>query len=182
MTDRTKTPANPPERTVAQTHRNPWPGWIWAIPLAAVAIVAWLVARELSARGVSVTVTFENAAQMKADTTKVIYRGIMVGKVNKVSLAADGSKAVVELRIQDEDKSYLRSGTRFYLEGATLSLSDPASLKAIFAGPTIEMLPGGGKPARSFVGIVGEAPTPLAVEVPYRINFNGAVGALRSVR
>jgi paraquat-inducible protein B len=81
MTDRTKTSENPPERTpVAQTRRNRWPGWIWAIPLAVVAIVVWLMVRELSARGVWVTVTFENAAQMKADTTKVIYRGIVVGR------------------------------------------------------------------------------------------------------
>ena len=168
------------QRTVAQVHRNRWPGWIWAVPLAAVAIVVWLVVRELSARGVAVTVTFEDAAQMKADTTQVLYRGIVVGKVSEVSLAADGSKAVVQLRIHDEEKNYLRAGTRFYLEGATPSLSDPASLKAILAGPTIQMLPGKGAAARSFIGITGAAPASLAVVIPYRIIFDGAVGDLQA--
>lgn len=167
-------------RTVAEVRKNRWPGWIWAVPLAAVAIVVWLVMREWSEHGVSVTVTFKNAAQIKADTTQVIYRGIVIGKVSKVSLAEDGSEAVVRLSIHDEEKKYLRAGTRFYLEGAELSLSDPASLKAIIAGPTIEMLPGEGPSMRSFVGILGEAPERLAVAVPYRITFDGLVGDLKS--
>ena len=169
-----------PQRTVAQMHRNRWPGWIWAVPLAAVAIVVWLVVRQISGRGVTVTVTFRNAAQMKADTTQVIYRGVVVGKVSQVSLASDGSKAVVGLSIQDEDKKYLRAGTHFYLEGAIMSLSDPASLKAIVAGPTIQMSPGDGAPTRSFVGLTGEAPEDLAIAIPYRINFDGEVGELKA--
>lgn len=169
---------SPPRRTVAQVHKNRWPGWIWAVPLAAVAIVLWLVLRQVSARGIAVTVTFEDAGQMKADTTQVVYRGIVVGKVSKVVLAQDGSRAVVRLSMHDEEKKYLRAGTRFYLVGAHLSLSDPASLKAILAGPTIQMLPGEGAPTRSFAGIVGEAPERLAVALPYRINFVGPVGEL----
>jgi paraquat-inducible protein B len=170
---------SPPERTVAEVRKSRWPGWIWAVPLAAVSIVLWLVIREVSARGVSVTVTFEDAAQMKADTTNVMYRGIRVGKVSDVSLAKDGSKVVVQLKIDDAEKKYLTTGTRFYLEGASPSLSDPASLKAIVAGPTIQMMPGGGVAARSFVGIAGEAPARLTVAIPYRVRFDGAVGDLK---
>lgn len=171
---------NPPERTVARVHKNRWPGWIWAVPLAAVGTVIWLVVRAWSAHGVAVTVTFENAAQMKAGTTDVIYRGIVIGEVSGVSLAEDGSKAIARLRIHDEEKKYLRTGTRFYLEGAAVSLSDPGSLKAILAGPTIQMLPGGGMPSRSFVGIAGAAPMRLTVAIPYRINFDGAIGDLKA--
>lgn len=168
-----------PQRTVARVQKGRWPGWIWAIPLAAVAIVIWLVVREVSTHGVAVTVTFENAPQVKADTTDVIDHGIVIGKVSKVSLSEDGSKAIAKLRIQDDEKKYLRSGTRFYLEGANFSLSDPASLKAILAGPTIRMVPGEGASTRSFTGITGDAPERLAVAIPYRIDFDGAVGDLK---
>lgn len=170
----------PPQRTVARTQRRSWPGWIWAVPLAAIAIVVWLVVRELSERGVSVSIRFDDAAQAKAGSTNVIYRGIIIGKVSKISLAEDGSQAIVTVRIHDQEKEYLRAGTRFYLEGATVSLSDPASLKAILAGPTIEMLPGAGPPSRSFIGIVGDAPQRLSVAIPFRVKFNGAGGDLKA--
>lgn len=169
-----------PARTTAKVQKSRWPGWIWAVPLAAVAIVVWLVGRQLSAHGVAVTVTFDDAAEMKADTTRVMYRGVRIGKVSDVSLAQDGSKVVVRLRINDDQKKYLNAGTRFYLEGESPSLSDPASLKALIAGPTIEMLPGGGQPARSFAGLSGEAPKRLAIAIPYHVTFEGAVGDLTS--
>ncbi len=167
-------------RTTAEVRTGRWPGWIWAVPLAAVAIVVWLVVRQLSARGVEVTVTFDDAAQMKPDTTPVIYRGIRIGKVSDVSLSKDGTQAIVKLRIEDAEKKYLTTGTRFYLEGESPSLADPASLKAVIAGPTIEMLPGGGAPARSFTGLSGEAPKRLAVAISYRTRFEGAVGDLKA--
>ncbi|HEY6455857.1 MAG TPA: MlaD family protein [Steroidobacteraceae bacterium] len=126
------------------------------------------------------TVTFDNAGQMKADTTEVIYRGIVIGKVSDVALAADGSRAVARLRIHADAKKYLRSATRFYLEGGSPSLADPASLKAIVAGPTIQMVPGAGAPTRSFMGLLGEAPERLAAAVPYLIAFSGTVGDLKA--
>jgi len=166
-------------RTIAAVRKGRWPGWIWAVPLAAVGIVIWLVVREMSTHGESVTVTFEDAAQMKADTTLVMYRGIQVGKVGDVSLAKDGTKVIIGLNINDKYKQYLTAGTRFYLEGASPSLSDPASLKAIIAGPTIHMMPGGGPPTRQFVGIAGYAPQRLAVSIPYSVTFTGAAGDLK---
>jgi paraquat-inducible protein B len=172
-------PITTPQRTVAAVRKGRWPGWIWAVPLAAVGIVIWLVVREMSMHGVSVIVTFEDAAQMKPDTTKVMYRGIQVGKVSEVSLAKDGSKVIVRLDVMDEYTQYLNAGTRFYLAGAKPSLSDPASLKAIIAGPTINMMPGGGASARRFVGIAGEAPERLAVSIPYSVTFSGSAGDLK---
>jgi paraquat-inducible protein B len=166
-------------RTMAALRVSRWPGWVWAIPLAAVGIVAWLLAREISERGTAVTVTYDDAVQMEAGSTKVVYRGVTVGKVQSVELAADGTHAVVHLDIQRSAEKYLNAGTRFYLEGAKPSLSDPASLKAIVAGPTIQMVPGGGARARSFVGVSGRAPERLAVAIPYRIIFNGPAGELK---
>ncbi len=168
-----------PQRTVARTQKGRWPGWIWAVPLAAVAIVLWLVLRELSAGGVSVRIQFDDAAGMKAGSTRVTYRGLVIGKVSKVALADDGAHVDATVRIHDEETAYLRAGTRFYLAGATVSLSDPASLKAILAGPTIEMVPGTGAPSRSFIGIAGAAPQRLSVAIPFRVHFTGAGGDLK---
>ncbi|HEY6451754.1 MAG TPA: MlaD family protein [Steroidobacteraceae bacterium] len=179
MSDPSPPAATASRRTVAAVHKGVWPGWIWAVPLAALAIVVWLVIRAISTRGVAVTVWFDNAAQMKPDATQVFYRGLEVGKVSDVALSKDGTKAIAHIRIRSDYKKYLNAGTRFYLIGAQPSLSDPASLKAIVAGPTLSMVPGAGSPARDFLGISGEVPERLAVALPYRVMFDGPVGELK---
>lgn len=168
------------ERTIAAVRKGRWPGWIWAVPLAAIAIVAWLAMREMSRSGVSATVTFDDAAQMKADATNVVYRGIQVGKVRDVSLAPDGASVIVRVSIDDRYARYLTAGTRFYLVGAAPSLSDLASIKSIISGPIIQMIPGGGAATRRFAGIVGEVPERLTASIPYSVTFSGAAGDVKA--
>ncbi len=176
------TEQQPPEaaRTLAIVRRGHWPGWMFAIPLAAIAIVTWLMVRQFSAHGVKVTVTFDEAAQLDPDNAKVMERGVKIGKVEKVELAPDGSKVQVTLEIDKHQEKFLNSGTRFYLEGAKPSLSDLSSLKSVIGGPMIHMLPGGGTPLRHFTGIVGEAPEQLAVAVPYWMTLSDDAGALKA--
>ncbi|OYV36253.1 MAG: hypothetical protein B7Z80_16150, partial [Rhodospirillales bacterium 20-64-7] len=57
-----------------------WPGWIWSVPIAALAIVAYLTFQQFAQRGPSVTVIFPTA-DIKADSTKVKYEGMEVGEV-----------------------------------------------------------------------------------------------------
>jgi paraquat-inducible protein B len=173
------TPEPLPRRTSSITKRSRWPGWIWSVPIAAVGIVAWLLVRSFSERGVDVTVTFAQAAGMKARDTSVMYRGLEVGKVSSVELTPDRHSVIAHLGLDRKIKDDLTTGTHFYLTGAQPSFSDPSSLKAIVAGPTIEMVPGGGSPTRHFAGELGEPPERLAVSVPFVAKFSGEVGSLK---
>lgn len=166
-------------RTSASQRRGWWPGWIWGVPIAAVGIVLWLTARALSNSGTDIHVVFDKAAGMTADSTQVTYLGLQVGKLTDIHLATDGRHMDTTLNIDDSVKKYLTSGTRFYLEGANISLSNPQSLKALIAGPTIVMVPGEGKPARQFTGIDGNPPARLHDAVTYRLRFQGAAGKLK---
>ena len=174
----TDTPPEARRRTLAITRRTWWPGWIWAVPIAAVGIVTWLLVRSLSARGVDVKVVYANAAGMQAGSTRVMYHGLKVGSVTSVALAPDNSHIVAHLDIKERLAGKLRRGTRFFLQGAHPSLSDPASLMALISGPVIIMVPGSGPPARSFQGIEGSPRPSLRIALPYRITFSGAVGNL----
>lgn len=169
-----------PRRTQAATRRSPWPGWIWAIPIAAVGITAWLLVRELASAGIDVTVTFSEAPGMQAKSTKVTYRGVTIGQVTDLALDPAGKDVIVSLAIDPGEKSALNSGTRFYLEGAQPSFANPSSLRAIVAGPTIVMIPGRGTPTRQFRGVEGPPPPLLVVAIPYLANFNGNVGDLKA--
>lgn len=142
-----------PRRSQAQVRRSPWPGWIWAVPIAAFAMTGWLGVRALTQQGETVTVTFDNAYGMKPDDTIVTLRGVKVGAVSEITLAPDGQHVQAELKIDRAEKKYLRSETRFFLRGAHVDLNDPASLKGVLSGPEIVMEPGPGEPASRFDGV-----------------------------
>jgi paraquat-inducible protein B len=164
---------------VAVARRSWWPGWIWAVPIAAVGIVLWLLLRSISSRGIDVTVTYNDAAGMQPGDTRVMYHGLEVGRVTSVALASDDWHVVVHLDIDRQLAPKINTGTRFVLEGVHPSFSDVSSLRALIAGPTIVMVPGPGQPARAFVGSEGGPRETLAVSIPYLVNFDGAVGQLK---
>jgi paraquat-inducible protein B len=164
---------------MAIARRSWWPGWIWAVPIAAVAIVLWLLLRSISSRGIDVTVVYNDAAGMHAGDTRVMYHGVEVGRVTSVALASDDWHVIAHLDIDSQLAPKINTGTRFVLEGAHPSLSDVSSLRALIAGPTIVMVPGPGKPALRFIGTEGGPRQTLAVSLPYVVSFDGAVGQLK---
>jgi paraquat-inducible protein B len=164
---------------MAIARRSWWPGWIWAVPIAAVGIVLWLLLRSISSRGIDVTVIYDDAAGMQAGDTRVMYHGVEVGRVASVALASDDWHVIVHLDIDRQLAPKINTSTRFILEGAHPSLSNVSSLRALIAGPTIVMVPGPGRPARQFIGTEGGSRVPLAVSLPYLVSFDGAVGELK---
>jgi paraquat-inducible protein B len=170
-----------PARVAAAVEHTGWPGWIWAVPIAALGIVAWLGIRAWVQRGYDITVRFDDAGGMKAGDTSVRYRGIEVGKVTQLVLSQDGRYVDARLKMHDEVKKFLRTGTQFWLEGATPSLNDLSSLKAVVAGPTIIMEPGGGPLSRHYTGLMHRtviSGTPAEL-VGYVMSFAGDVGKLK---
>ncbi|MGH8295675.1 MAG: MlaD family protein, partial [Steroidobacteraceae bacterium] len=121
--------AREPRRTLAIARRSWWPGWIWAVPLAAVGIVLWLLLRSISSRGIDVRVTYDDAAGMQAGDTRVMYHGLNVGTVTRVALASDDWHVIVHLDIDRQLAPKITTGTRFVLEGAHPSISDVSSLR-----------------------------------------------------
>lgn len=168
-------------RTQAQVRRSAWPGWIWSVPIAALGVAVWLGIRTLVHHGETVTVTFDNAYGMKPNDTKVMLLGMKVGDVSDIALAADGKHIEATLEIDSAEKKYLRSGTRFFLRGAKLDFSDPASFKALVSGPEIIMEPGPGKPADHFNGADRKPALPPdhGPMVTYAVRFDGAAGSLK---
>lgn len=167
-------------RTEALSERGWWPGWIWAVPIAALMVLGWLGLRAFNNGGTDITITFPNAHGMTAGDTKVVYRGLAVGKVTGLALSENGNAVKVSANIDDSASGYLKSGTEFWLRGAHPSLTNLASLGAVLSGPTIVMQPGSGKPADVFTALAhppairGKHGTPQR----YAVSFKGAVGDL----
>ena len=150
-----------PERVQAGVRHGWWPGWIWAIPIAALLVVIWLGARALLAGGTDVTIRFPDVHDMKAQNTDVEMRGAQVGHVTEIELTTDGTAVIVTASIDSQAANFLTSGTRFWLRGANPSLSDPSSLGSLLSGPTIVMDPGpGSKRAGSSASSARPSPRP----------------------
>ncbi|MGH8290126.1 MAG: MlaD family protein [Steroidobacteraceae bacterium] len=169
-----------PERVQAGVRRGWWPGWIWAIPVAALILVVWLGARALLASGTSVTIRFTDAHQMKKENTDVVLRGAQVGRVTGIRLTGDGSAVIVTAAIDQEAAKFLTTGTRFWLRGANPSLSNLSSLGSLLSGPTIVMDPGPGRKARHFIGLEQHPIAPSATARPllYEVSLDSDAGSL----
>jgi paraquat-inducible protein B len=169
-----------PKRTTARTRSSWWPGWIWAVPIAAVLVVGWLAFRALAEGRSTVTVTFDQAPGVRKTDTKVVYRGVDVGQVKSVGLAPGGRQVEVKLAIDKQAEPLLRAGTRFWLIGANPRLENIAELKDALTGPEIGLEPGGGAAAKIFRGL-DEPPdeAPVGPQAPYRVRFDGPAGALK---
>ena len=140
-------------RTTAAVRRSRWPGWIWAVPIAALAIVGWLGWRNFMHSGPEITITFSNAAGMKPQETKVHFRGTVVGTVEKVALSQDHSHIIATAQMETSVADLLREGSRFWLVGTEVSLGNLSDIKSLLTGPYIELDPGPGAPARHFAGL-----------------------------
>lgn len=141
---------DPPQATERRTR---WPGWIWAIPIAALFIVGYLTLKQLTQQGPSVVVTFESAGGVKASDTKVQYQGLQVGQVDSVKLQKDLRHVDVSLQLDPDMAGHLGPGTRFWIAGGKPNLADLSSLKSVITGPFIGIDPHPGPKQDHYQGL-----------------------------
>ncbi len=151
-------------RTQAAVRRSRWPGWIWAVPLAAAAIVGWLAFRHFAQEGPSITLSFPEAGGIESGSTEVRYRGVTVGTVESLALGEDREQVEATVQMQSSVAELLREETRFWLVGGDVGLDNLSGLRTLVSGPYIAMSPGPGEPMRTFEGEASAPPVPPGAE------------------
>jgi paraquat-inducible protein B len=137
----------------AVEHQSRLPGWVWAVPVAAVLIVGYLGLKTLLLHGPSATVTFPVGGNLKAGDTTVQYQGLQVGQVESVTLQKDLRHVAVSLRLHSDLKGHLGPGTRFWIGGAQPSINDLGSIKSLITGPFIGIDPHDGPTQDHYQGL-----------------------------
>jgi paraquat-inducible protein B len=130
------------------------------VPIAAIGVALWLAVRALAQGGEKVEVLFASAHGLEPGSSRVIYRGVKIGVVDSVEVTPDGQGATVTLRLDRAVDKYLRTGTRFWLVGAELSVTDLSSMRTLLSGPEVQMDPGPGERATVFHGLDRPPPVP----------------------
>ena len=124
---------------------------IWLIPTIAIIATSVLYIRWEITRGPLITITFADAGGLSSESP-IIYRGAVVGRIERLSLDEDLSHVIVAARLDATAEGLAREGTKWWVVRPSISLQGVSGLDTIFGPRYIEMMPGAGEPTYEFDG------------------------------
>ncbi|SDY42965.1 PqiB family protein [Pseudomonas sp. NFIX28] len=92
------------------------------------------------ARGVEIQLSVEDAEGLR-EGTPIRFKGLLIGKVERIDLKADLSGALLKARLGANGEPFARSGTRFWVVRPALGLLRTENLGTLVSGSYIEALP-----------------------------------------
>jgi paraquat-inducible protein B len=152
----------------ATTRRSRRVSIIWIVPIAAVAIGAWLAWDTLSKEGPTIKISFDSGEGLQAGQSQLKYKDIVFGTVKSLELSPDKSHVVVTIATTHEAGPLLTEGTQFWVVKPRFFAGNISGIETLLSGSYVGMLPAekGGKSRRHFVG--REDPPVLGTYVPGR--------------
>ena len=127
---------------------------IWLLPIIALIICLGLAWNTHQNNNLEITLQVPNAKGIIAGKTHLMYKGIIVGRVNNIHAANDLKKVDITLRVNDKFKSWLTDKTEFWIVKPKVSISGVTDLEALVSGNYIAMLPNKkGKPTLNFTAL-----------------------------
>src|SRR3569623_512699 len=148
--------------------RRPWPqALIWAIPIVAALIGAFLAIQSFLERGPTITISFRVAEGIQADKTRIKYKNVDVGEVKKVELSDDRSHVIVTAELTRQAESFLVEDTQFWIVRPRITGGSVYGFGTLISGAYIGIDIGkSDKRQRSFVGL--ETPILVSSDVQGR--------------
>lgn len=148
--------------------------WIWLMPLAALALVGYLVYSLVAEHGPTITITFENADGLTEEQTEVRYKAVTLGRVKNIELSDDLSHVIVTARMSGRAEAFLTEETRFWVVRPRLGgglRAFQAGLETLVSGAYIAIDPGSREAARrqEFEGL--EEPPSVRSDEPGKVYY-----------
>jgi len=112
----------------------------WLIPLAAVALAAWLGLSAWRQRGVVITVQLPEGHGLKVGDL-VRYRGITVGEVREARLSRELDDIVVTVSLRKEADALARVGSRFWVVRPRLRLTQIEGVETLLGPRYLAVVP-----------------------------------------
>ena len=114
---------------------------IWLLPVVAFLIVIWLVWKTMDDAGVKVQVRFDSGRGIKQGKTEVRHKGLVVGRVQKLSMTDDLTGVLVEIEMDKRMTPYLTDKSRFWLVQPQVSVAGISGLDTLVSGNYIAFQP-----------------------------------------
>jgi paraquat-inducible protein B len=153
------------QASVHQSRRLPV---IWAIPILAILIGAWLAWDTLSKEGPKIVLSFEDAEGLQIGQSQLKFKDITLGTVKSLDFTQDRQQVLVTIATTAQAEPFLTTGTQFWVVKPRLFAGNISGFNTLLSGAYIGMLPGdaAAKPERKFVG--REEPPVMETAVPGR--------------
>jgi paraquat-inducible protein B len=162
--------------TKAETENRTRPHWeepevrrrrvslIWALPVVAALVAAWLGYTAFAEKGPTITISFKTASGLEPGKTRIKHHDVELGVVDRVDPSPDLSNVVVSAKMNKTAAEHLREGTKFWVVRPRISITSFSGLETLVSGAYIEMDPGAGKSTHAFQGL--EEPPVVRADVP----------------
>lgn len=122
---------------------------IWFLPFTALLLAVWLGYETYMNRGVKVTIRFNTGSGISVAKTKVMYKGIAIGKVKDVEINKNNiQQVIVTVELDKRVEPYLHSDTQFWLVKPSIALGGISGLDTLVSGNYIAIRPGTSGPIK----------------------------------
>lgn len=120
--------------------RSTW--YIWLFPLFAVGIAVWLFMGYFDQQGPEIKIRFDDAATIRPDKTRIKFRGVSIGTVDKIEISDDNRDVVAHVTLQRNATGFAVEGSRFWVVTPKVNIQGVSGLETLFEGPYIAVDPG----------------------------------------
>ncbi len=147
--------------------RRERPSLVWLLPVLALAVGGWLVVKTLAERGPTITIDFQNAAGLQAGKTKVKYKDVDIGTINRIDVSSDLDHVTVTAELRHGSEPFLAEDSRFWVARPRVTASQVSGLETLLSGAFVAVDPGtSSKQRRHFRGLA--SPPVITTDVPGR--------------
>jgi paraquat-inducible protein B len=165
---------NPLSRSAKSIYSH-W--YLWLFPVIAGFICVWLAKSYYDQRGPNIRILFDDGSSIQAGKTKVRYRGVTIGSVEKVVLTEDGKDVAAVVTLQKENENFAVAGSKFWVVTPKVSFQGISGLETLIEGTYIAVTPGNpnGEFKDEFKGkLNSESSESLEDTVPYFLDMPNA--------
>jgi len=111
---------------------------VWLIPLAALAIALGVAWQNYADRGPVIYITFGDASGVIAGETKLRYRNVIVGEVEKVGFSDNLDRVRVDVRLDKDVAAFVDQDASFWVVQPEVSTRGVSGLDTVLSGVYIE--------------------------------------------
>lgn len=154
---------------------------IWILPIVAAFICLSLLYTSYKNAGISIELFLKSAAGITAGKTKVMFRGIPVGMVEKISPDLEQTRIRATIKLDAQVENLLVEDTIFWVVRPQLSASSIRGLETILSGSYINVQPGrSDHPRRQFIAAKEQPPPPADTPGLHLVLTAAELGSLQA--
>ena len=153
---------------------------IWILPVVALAIGGWLLYKSIVERPIDIIVHFHSAEGVTAGKTKVMFKGLPIGVVKKITVDKGLDTVSMTIAISRQAEKGLVQDLKFWIVRPEVAAGRVSGLETLLTGSYIAVQPGKSKiPCREFTGL--DEPPPVPDDAP-GLHIRLATDALNSLQ